>query len=304
VARVMSGETTGLALQTVVAGESNPLVRSSMAVATPLKWAAAFLAGPPQAVVSLSNFQGLPLLLRDVRSAGTRGPAAADMARLMAGFILVWMAVYAAVRTRDWRLIVAMLAVVALPVIRNGQYTYNKFYVLWPALMALASTKFPARWVLTAGMIVFVLNGVLLARDLQAGRRLRTETTALYRAVQPDTCFFTTGWSAPFSYIWPGTTTAIISDLWRTPDFPAAAHPLTSSLRRCFCESPSVWTDSTQRERESAGNLLQQFSYNPDPVLDLLYRPGDGTQIAADPKAIFVYSAARQAEFCRRITNR
>ena len=62
----------------------------------------------------------------------------------------------------------AMAAVVALPVIRNSQYTYHKFYVLWPVLMAIASTKAPPKLVLAVAAIVLALNSALLARDVVA----------------------------------------------------------------------------------------------------------------------------------------
>jgi hypothetical protein len=302
-ARVITGDAASAAMETTIAGESNVVARSSMGQATPAKWAAAFLAGPPQAIVRLANFQGLPVLARDVRSPSTRRAAIVDTVRLGGGLILVWVMVFAIVTTRDWRLALALLAVVALPVVRNGQYTYHKFYVLWPALMALASTKFPAGWALSAGAIVLMLNGTLVARDVADGRHAHSEMQGLYQTAASGSCFFTSEWSAPFPYLWPGMTAGIISDLWRW-DGSAPPHPLTTSLERCFCGSSRVWTDTTQDERQAIERLVTQFRYTEAPVLDLLYRPGDGSQVAGKPVRIFIYSPDRQAQFCRRVVNR
>ena len=300
--RLASGDRPGLALATIVAGEPNPIVRSSMAVATPAKWAAALLAGPPQATIGLAGFRGLPALARDLRSGGTRGPALIDVARLMGGLMLVWAIVFLIVRTRDWRLALAMLAIVALPVVRNGQYTYLKFYVLWPALVALASAKVPARVVLPVGTAVLLINGAVLMGDVNAGRRSHSQATTVYRSAPPGTCFFTTDWSPPVPYLWPGITSPVFSDLWLTD----AGDPsrVMRSLRRCFCDAPGVWTDVTERDRPLVQSLVDRFHYTELPVADMLYRGGDGAQVAGPPRSVFAYSPARQAALCRMVANR
>jgi hypothetical protein len=303
VARTMSGERTRLAVEMTLAGEANADARSSMGRATPLKWAAALFAGPPQAIIRLTNFQGLPLVARDLQSGATRLAAIGDIARLAAGLLMFWVIVFLVVRTRDWRLALALAAVVALPTIRNSQYTYHKFYVFWPALMALASTKAPAKLVVSAAAIVLVLNASLLARDVAAGRRFHSEMETLYRSADPATCFFTSGWGAPFPYLWPGSTAAIISDLWRPSTDQAAPQPLTASVRHCFCDASRVWTDTSSDEAQNVDRLLSQFKYRGAPVVDLLYTPADGFPANAHSPRIFIYTAARQADLCRRLPN-
>lgn len=294
--RIAAGDGLEAALLTTFFGERSLAVRSSMATLDPLKWMAAFVAGPPQAVVGLWHFEGLRLLAAGLRHQATLPASLGNLARLALGGILIAALVWAVVRTRDWRLAVALLAIVALPVIRNQQYTYNKFFVFWPALLALASTKFPSRQVMATALLILTLNLWIVGRDVFHGRDRYSQMTDLYRDATPDTCFFTSDWSAPFPYLWPGSTSAIISLLWAGADDEIHPHPLTTSLQRCFCNSSSVWTDTTVEGAPTIAGLVERFGYTEVPVGRLLFRPEDGVLIG--PPGVFSYSPSRKSELC------
>jgi hypothetical protein len=294
--RIAAGDGSQVALVTTFLGERSLAVRSSMAKLEPLKWMAALVAGPPQAVVGLWHFEGLRMLAAGLSHQATLPASLGNLARLALGGIFITVLVWAIVRTRDWRLAVALMAVVALPVIRNQQYTSNKFFVFWPALLALASTKFRSRHVMAAALLVLALNGWIVGRDVLNGRARYSQMTELYREATPDTCFFTSDWSAPFPYLWPGSTSAIISSLWVGADSENIPHPLTASLQRCFCNSSRVWTDTTVENAQTIAGLIDHFHYREVPVGRVLFRPGDGLLIG--PPGIFSYSPVRQSELC------
>lgn len=294
--RIAAGDRVDMAVLTTFGGERGALVRSSMATPAPLKWAAALVAGPPQAIVGLSKFQGLLVLAGGLRAGDPT--AIGNFARLMAGVALLAMLGWAVLRARDWRLAVAALAVVALPVIRNQQYTYAKFFVLWPVVLALASVKLRPRHAAAAAALMLALNSSLIARQVAEGRNRYSEATKAYRAATSGDCFFTTDWGAPFPYLWPGSDAALISIFWATDERAAGTDRVIPALRECFCESQNVWTDATVEAAGEVTRLAGHFGYMAIPLADFLFRPGYGSAAVGGSARIFVYSPERKAGLC------
>ncbi len=293
--RVAAGDELDVAVLTTFAGERGALVRSAMSRPALLKWAAALVAGPPQAIVGLWKFQGLSLLAEGLRAGD---PASMlNFARLMVGVVLFAVLGWAVLRVRDWRLVIAALAVVAVPVLRNQQYTYAKFFVLWPVVLALASVKLRPRHAAAAAALILTLNSSLLARHVAEGRHRYSDASRVYRTATSNDCFFTTDWGAPFPYLWPGSDAALISIFWAMDEQAAGADRMTAAMRGCFCESQNVWTNATVEASGELTRLTGHFGYAEIPVTDFLFRPGDGSAVDNSAR-IFVYSAERQAGLC------
>ena len=293
--RLSAGDGVDTAGLTTFRGERGELVRASLASPTPMKWAAALVAGPPQAVVGLWRFQGLPSIARGVLAHDR--DAVTNALRLAVGMGLVVLLGWGVVRTRDWRLVLATLGVVALPVIRNQQYTYSKYYVLFPVVLALASLKLRPKYVAMAAAVTLALNSQLVARQVVEGRARSFDVQQAYRAATSDDCFFTSDWGAPFWHRWPGSSAALISILWAN-DGATKDDRVTPALRDCFCRSGRVWTDTTAAATDEVTRLTEYFGATAASVKEFLYRPGDGEAIAENGARIFEYSERRKDELC------
>jgi len=293
--RLSAGDELDMAVLTTFRGERGELVRASLASPTPIKWAVALVAGPPQAVIGLWKFQGLPLIARGVLAHDR--DAVTNALRLAVGMGLVVLLGWGVVRTRDWRLVVATLGVVALPVIRNQQYTYSKYYVLFPVVLALASLKLRTKYVAMAAAVMLTLNSMLVARQILEGRARSFDVQQAYRAATIDDCFFTSDWGAPFWYRWPGSSAALISILWANDAATKDDH-VTPALLDCFCRSGRVWTDTTAAATDEVTRLTEHFGATAVSAKEFLYRPGDGEAIAGNGARIFEYSERRKDELC------
>ena len=297
--RVASGVSMGTSVANALLGEENPLIRSRMAIASAMKYAAAVVAGPPQAIVGVDQFHGIPRLVADLR--GGDSMAVANLLRLGVGELLFVVMAVAVIRHRDWRLAVAMLAIMALPAIRNQQYAYPKFYVLWPALIAIAATRFHPRTICAAAVAVTVLNVSLLAQDLGRGRTLSAQVRTAYAVADSRTCWLTSGWDPPLWYLWPGTATPFYGMFSRGPDPALQAREMTAALQRCFCDASGVWTDTDVESSVLVDSIARQFEYRDGQLSSTVWRPGDGSTEAGAALTIHHYAPAAAAAICAQV---
>jgi hypothetical protein len=296
-ARLIAGDSPGVAVLTTFLGERGESMRASLASATPLKWAAALAAGPPQAIVGLWKFQGLSLLWRDLLAVDT--DAVINAARLLAGLAVLGVLASATLRTRDWRLAVAVLGVLMLPIVRNQQYTYNKFYLLWPCVVALAAIKLQPRHIAAMATVVLTLNLIVLTRQIAEGRARYADARTAYANARGQDCFFTVDWGPPFWHTWPGSTTALIGMFWaRNNQEHRGEDRISWSVKSCFCDAARVWTDATEAARTDLLRLTGHFGDARLPLVDFLYRPGDGSALPTSVVPMFMFSSGRQAELC------
>ena len=302
-AQVAAGMPPTLALATTVGGERNPLARSLMARPSPAKYASALVAGPPQGVVAIKNFSGLSALLAELHGTDARAVAlaVANVSRLVLGCVIVWALFAAGVRHREWRVLAAAGILLILPVLRNQQYAYPKFFLLWPVPIALLALRYRARLAGVAALIVLVSNVWLLAGDVRRGRRVYTSVSQAYQSATPDTCWLTSNWVPPLWYLWPGTSTNILGTLGTGTDPAIQARALTRSLRRCFCESDAVWTDTTEHDSAIVASLARHFDYSAvDLTTILLPSPPVGT-VTVTPD-VLVYPQPARDRICRVVT--
>ncbi len=302
-AQAVSGTPLRLALETAVAGERNPLTRSFMTRASAGKYLVAALAGAPQGIVALKNFSGLPALLTGLQASDARtvALAMANLLRLMLGGLIVWGLFVAALRRRDSRLLVAAAVILILPVVRNQQYAYSKFFVLWPVPVALAALRYRARSIAVAALLVLLSNGWLLTEEIRRGRRLHTIVERLYGAAGPTTCWMTSGWAPPMPHLWPGITAPVLGTLATGSDPAVQSRQLTRSLRRCFCESASVWTDTTRQDGPIVADLARHFDYGVVDLTTFLVDPLPAGVSTDTPLSVQIYSDQDRLRICRTV---
>lgn len=298
-AQVAAGTSVRLAATTAVAGERNPLTRSLMGRPSAAKYAAAIVAGPPQGVVALENFSGIPALLSALRSedgqASRRGFVNAT--RLLLGCVVVAILVAGGIRTASWPLLLALAVLLVLPVLRNQQYGYPKYFVLWPIPVALLAVRSRTRTIVLAAAAVLISNTWIVARDVRRGRELSAAVQADSARATPTTCWFTSGWSPPVSYLWPGTTVPVLGILATGNDPAMQAAALTVALRRCFCESDAVWTDTSSRDADVVISLAGHFDYTAIDLKSVLVDPPERPS-SFWLSGVHVYPTADQQRIC------
>jgi hypothetical protein len=301
-AQAAGGMPLDLAVAAPLAGERNPLARSLMTQPSAAKFAVALLAGPPQGIVALKDFSGVPALWAGLRAsdAVTTSLATANVLRLMLGLSVGALLFAGTVRRRDWRVILAGVVILVLPLFRNQQYAYVKFFALWPVPVALAALRCRARAIAVAASLVLLSNGWLLAEEIQRGRRLHAALGQAYAAATPTTCWMTSGWAPPMWYLWPGTTTPVLGILSTGSDPRAQAVVLTESLRSCFCDSTSVWTDTTAHDSSVVASLAGHFDYRDVDLATLLL--AESTSRSEPPTGIYVYPEPARRQICGVVT--
>ena len=295
VTEIWKGTPAVAAAAAVVGGERNPLMRSMMAVVSPLKYVAAILAGPPQGIVALDNFGGLRALQSSLASGGRS--AIVHVGLLLVGWLVTGGLLVRGVRDRQWCVLAAAAVLLALPVIRNQQYAYVKFYVLWPIPVALLARRCHTRTIVAGAAIVLAANGSLVSEQIRRGRENYGHARAAFASATPSTCWFTSGWSPPFAYLWPGTATPVLGILGTGTEPDAQRAALTAALRRCFCDSEAVWTDTTARDAEVVRSVADHFGYS---TVDLASVLIDANDVSGNPvPGLLVYSAPARDSACR-----
>ncbi len=293
--QVSTGTSARAAAAAVVQGEQNPLARSMMTTASPSKYLVAAIAGPPQGIVALPKYSGLRGLMSEVASGNQM--AIVNLLLLLLGSVVTGMLLISGVRHRQWLVLGAAAIVLALPVIRNQQYAYVKFYVLWPIPVALLALRCRARTAFITAAIVLLANGCLVAGQIRHGRDNYAAARAAYANVAPSTCWLTSGWTPPFAYLWPGRATPILGTLATGTDPVVQRAALTEALRRCFCDSDSVWSDTTKRDADMVTSIARHFDYH---AIDLPSVLVDPSEAPGNPMpAVWVYSDPARQQACR-----
>jgi hypothetical protein len=299
--QVSSGASTASAVTTIVGGEQNPLTRSLMGRRSLSKYLIAAVAGPPQGIVALDSYGGLRALAAALQSANRQiaASAARNLACLLSGVAVTAILLVTGVRQRQWRVLIAAAILLILPIVRNQQYGYVKFYVLWPIPVALVASRCTARTTVVAASFVLALNLWVVGGELLRGRENYRLARAAYATATPATCWLTSGWTPPFAYLWPGTATPILGILATGSSPEMQRQALTTSLKRCFCESDGVWTDSTSRDAALVQSIASHFNYDGKVLSRVLLDPLDATP-SPEP-GILQYGPSARHEVCQAI---
>jgi len=281
------GAPVSAAATAVVRGERNPLMRSMMATTSPLKYVAALVAGPPQGIIPLNNYAGLRALTSSLDI---------NAVLLLLGGIVMAALVVRGVRDRQWSVLTAVAILLALPVIRNQQYAYVKFYVLWPIPVALLALGWRSRTIFAAAAVVLAANSWVLTEQVRHGRENYAHARSTYASATSSTCWFTSGWTPPFAYLWPGTAAPVLGTLATGSEPDLQRQALTGSLRRCFCDSDAVWTDTTTRDADVLTAIAVHFDYRGIDWASMLIEPQKANGTTAPD--VWVYSAISRGRAC------
>ena len=300
-AQIATGTSPAAAVETAVGGERNPLTRSFMAAPSPVKYAVALVAGPPQGIIALEHFAGVRALLSSLHGDDPRetASAVANVGLLVLGCAVTGILLTRAIRDRQWQVLAAAAILLVLPVLRNQQYAYVKFYVLWPIPVAVLAVRCRTRTMIAAGSVVFLVNGWLLANEIQRGRQQYVAVQRTYADASASTCWLTSGWAPPLSYLWPGKSAPILGTLATGTQPADQASALSAALQRCFCESDAVWTDTTKRDAELVASVARHFEFRSFDLGSILVDPADAH--ALPMAGVYAYSDAARARGCHAL---
>jgi hypothetical protein len=299
-----------LAVSRALRGEDNPLYRSFLSQSSRLVGiATAAVAGPPQGMVLLPGFHGMRGMITALSSA-SRTEGLLSLAGLLLGWAVVGGSVLRAVRRRDLAWLLGLAALLLLPVVaRTSQYTYLKFYVLYPALLAMSLADAAPRPVMVAALGLFLFNVGQAAQDVVQGRVLVSEHRAIFAAAPLGSCGLSEAWSMSLGPSWKSQQCGLLGllangsgsdvDVLLETQYVA----LHDCLINCFCHAPVVYTESmVTSARPETEAMLAHFHYPwtmPDAIWFDLKQAKPLTAHASSP--LYRYSPEVQAAVCAEL---
>ena len=306
---MIEGNSAGHALERLLFGEENQLFRSFLKSPSLSAYPVALLAGPPQGIIPIPNFSGVRGVIGMLRDPPVAIAGAFAIAIFAFCLFLIMAGVVSTIGRRDWALLVGFGGILILPLVRHQQYAYLKFYVLLPAVLALAAARISPGRVAAAAVIVATINGMAIAADIERGRALYTDMAPVYSHAGARACWVTSGWGPPLEFKWPGTTCALLLTLatGRGEDPVSLIRGqhglLTGCLEQCFCEAASVLTDDmTVQSRARIRWVAGYFGFTAVDLDSVLWRSGSGHMVLGrDAPAVLTYSEPEQKKICEQL---
>ena len=306
-AMVAGGSSPHAAIHQMLAGEENELYKAEMKSKTRGLWpyVAAVSVGPAENIIPIPENRGISGGFKMALRRDTVAEGIFNLAGFVFALILLFGGVALVVRRRDWRIAVAFAGILVLPLIRSFQYSYTKFYILMPAIVALVASSVSPLVGLFAGIVAGSFNTLYIARDIVAQRRLSNDIAPLFKSMGDSSCYVTTSWGPP-TMNFPGSTCSISAILSRDTAeqvdliMRRNQHTMNDSLRRCFCDSSSVLTDDvTEANQDVAAELLKYYRYSGFELNEWQWNPNRGTLVFdRDGLKVFSYSRQAQSEIC------
>ncbi|HYL57441.1 MAG TPA: hypothetical protein VEU51_01120 [Candidatus Acidoferrales bacterium] len=298
------------AIHRVLTGEENSLYRRSMwhrveGWPSWMPYVAAVSVGPARSIVMTRQSEGIVRDLRMLASRATFADGVSGLSGIIFAMALVATGLAMVLRRREWQMLIAIAGILVLPILRPFGFSYLKFYVLMPAVVAVIATGAPPAAVFGAGVIVGAFNLTNLARETAGDRRLARDIAPLYSGAGAAACWLTAGWGPPI-FGWPGSECSIRQVLTqahteRLEDMIAENNlQLIASLRRCFCESSAVYTnDVAEDSREQLFALAREYRFDGFELNGLIWNRERG-ELAFDRDGIRIYrySGDAQSQIC------
>jgi len=307
----MSGDSPGHAIERATQGEANPLLRTYLKSPWVQGIPVAAIAGPPQGVSPPPAFIGLKTLIAELGEPGARRKAFGQVLRLALGWLVLGTILAAAVRLRIWSLPLAVAGILLLPVVlRYQQYGYNKYYALFPVILALGAVLISTRKALILGGLVATVNLLPTLAELSTNRELDRERQSIFKEFDSQDCWFNSGWELDFDpfYQWPGQSCSVLERLYGgkgndSESVIRAAHQsLTKCIATCFCSAKRVVTsDMLKPNSRGITEVLVHFKYSAFPAEAFL---GEHEGELVSPSRIrptYVYPAAKRQAICDRV---
>jgi hypothetical protein len=249
-------------------------------------------------------------LLAALRDPSTSHSAWGTVAILALGAVALGAIVWACVRRRDVALILALLGILALPVLRNQQSGYVKFFVLLPAFLSLGASYLRPGLAAALAFALALTNIGVFAREIVAGRADSGDVREFYATVPPSACFVTSGWDAPDGQAWKGLRCAALAKLFSDGSRPRTtveelvrdnAERYEVCLADCFCNASEVLTDDmTQASRGQVAFVLDHVQVH-DLSLDPLLLSAEGAKSSHTPAGMYVFPPDEQRRACASI---
>ncbi len=299
----LGGNTVTHALERFSKGEENPLYRSYLKRPGVAPYVVALVAGPPQGVLELADFHGLNGLVKGLNNLENL----IALLRLTIGFTAVWGFVLMAIRRRQLAIVVAVSGLLVLPVVRHQQYGYIKYYVMLPAILAVAAADLRPRAVIALAALFAFLNGGLLVARIARDRRVYEARVRLYEQASSSDCWMTMGWGPSIGFRWPGSVCAVLGSLsggaGNDPESVIAQshQQLSDCLRRCFCDAAVVYTDDmTEDGRALLADTARHFQFTSMDLGRTLLLPGEGVlrSTVPDTRTVYAYPRPAQERIC------
>jgi hypothetical protein len=260
--------------------------------------------------VAALHSQGMRALLAALRDPSTSHSAWGTVAILALGAVALGAIVWACVRRRDVALILALLGILALPVLRNQQSGYVKFFVLLPAFLSLGASYLRPGVAAALAFALALTNIGVFAREIVAGRADSGDVREFYATVPPNACFVTSGWNAPDGQAWKGLRCAALAKLFSDGSRPQMtveelvrdnAERYKACLADCFCNASEVLSDDmTQASRGQVAFVLDHFQVH-DLSLDPLLLSAEGAKSSHTPAGMYVFPPDEQRRACASI---
>ena len=265
---IASGTSPSTAIHLMLTGEGNLLYRNSMAahrLSIRYRPLAAISLGAARSIVEIPDSRGISGSLRLLSHRATFLHGATGLGGCLVALTLVVAGAVVVVWRRDWRIAVAFAGSLILPVVRS--YTYLKFYILMPIVVALVAAVSPPAIVLGAAAIVGSFNLTYLMRDIaetansRATLRRCTRPQAL-RMLADDRMGAADLRMAGFDMLDESR-----ADGRRTPTRSHAMidgeqRGMVESFRSCFCDSSAVYTDDvTESSKEAVIALAKYYRF-------------------------------------------
>jgi hypothetical protein len=306
---VVNGASPRTAIHLILTGEENPLFRDRLASHRLLIWErplAAVSLGAARSIIEIPDNLGVGGSLRLLSHRATFVEGAIAIGGCLIALVIVVAGAALVFHRREWRIALAFAGILILPIVRG--YAYLKLYVLMPIVVALIAAISPPAVVLGAAAIAGSFNATYLANDIARDRRLNRAVAPLYLRAGASACWVTTGWGPPL-FGWPGTICSMSQVLTQANTSQLDTMILENnaamvhSLRRCFCDSSSVFTDDIAvSSGESVAGFAKYYGFTGIDLSQFLWSPQNGTTaFDTDGIVIRTYSRSAQSEICKAL---
>ena len=305
------GETPRNAARRFVQGEANDLASRQYSKPSAKNLAGVVIVGPAYAFARIPELRGLTGSLRMLRHRET----AFDAVRGALAWCFMAAAIIGAtvllLFRKQFALLLAIAGMMTLPALRISQYSYVKYYVLLPFLVALVVPRLGVRFVYPAflGSLLLLSNlGQIRAQRAQSESFRLQVAHELYPRVPQAACFLTNGWGPPVPE-WRGDSLGWLHILNAGDSVSqeqlakADSQLLRNRLKKLFCSCPAVVTDSFILP--NLASLQEELSYFriADIPLPKLVVPSTGTaEVFRSPRLIvYRFSPEDQRRACEAL---
>jgi hypothetical protein len=310
IAMTANGVTGGDAMRQITTGMQNELYKAEMKSKTLPVWPyiAALTAGPAENLVTIPRNRGIRGCVKLMSRRATLAEGIFETTGFLFALSVLFTSMILVARRREWRITAAFMGMSLLPVVWSFEYSYVKFYVLMPVIVAIVAAGESAIPMLAVGLAIGSFNSVHITREIMAGRRLSQDITPIFQRAGASACFVTTSWGPP-AIGWPGSVTSMNAVFSQGHSGGTAAtvnlnnRAMIGSLRRCFCDSSAVLTDDiVDSSADAVVALAANYEFSGLDLTEILWNADRGNVIfERDDRRVLIYSRQAQTAICSKL---